>query len=266
MLPLTRIGAGSPALVLLHFFAGSQRGWAEVSLSLSNQFECITMDLPGFGEAASIRGYSMEEMTQQFSETLDSLKLSNFVLVGHSMSGKVALALAASGRPELAAVVLVAPSPPSPEPIEEKNREKMLGLQRNRKDAETYLDGITAHPLTGSVRDRAAEDFIRTSPDAWNAWLEGGSKEDWSGRVGTIDCPALIITGDQDPSLAAPVQKKLTLPHLVNGRIEVIAHCGHLPMMEKPEALSALIAQFILELSSRGRKLADESSKWLRTP
>lgn len=245
MLPVTRTGAESPTLVLLHFFGGSQREWSATTNILAAHHECITMDLPGFGDAASISGFSVREMLDQVLETIRSLELSRFILVGHSMSGKVALSLAALGEPGSVGLILVAPSPPSPEPIEERNRQKMLGFRRNRADAENYLDGITAKHLAGEVRERAIEDFIRSSPQAWSAWLECGSREDWSKQVGIVECPALVITGETDPSLSAAVQETLTLPHLRHGAIQVISDCGHLPMMEAPEKMAFSIAQFV---------------------
>ncbi len=245
MLPLTRKGAASPTFVLLHFFGGSQREWSATTTILAAHHECITMDLPGFGDAASISGYSVREMLDRVLETIRSLELSRFILVGHSMSGKVALSLAALGEPGLVGLILVAPSPPSPEPIEEKNRQKMLGFGRNRADAENYLDGITAKPLVGEVREHAIQDFLRSSPEAWSAWLECGSREDWSKEVGVVECPALIITGETDQSLSASVQEKLTLPHLRHAAIQMISECGHLPMMEAPDKIASSIKQFV---------------------
>lgn len=245
MLPLIRKGTTPPALVLLHFFGGSRREWTETTAILSAQHECIAMDMPGFGDAANITGYTVEEMAGQIAETINSLRLTSFVLAGHSMSGKLSLCLAARHLAGLCGLVLVTPSPPSPEPIPEPNRQKMLALQRERADAGIFLDGITAHPLTGDVRERAIEDFVRCSPAAWAAWLEYGSKEDWSARIGMVDCPALVITGGADPSLPASVQEQFTLPHLSRARLEVISQCGHLPTMESSEELSSLISHFM---------------------
>ncbi len=245
MLPLSRQGTTSPAIVLLHFFGGSQREWTEAAAILSSNYECIAMDLPGFGEAANITGYTVAQMAGQIAETIESLRLNGFVLLGHSMSGKLALCLAAQNLTGLRGLILVTPSPPSPEPIPEADRLQMLGLQRRRADAAIFLDGITARPLTGHIRERAIEDFVQCSPAAWAAWLEQGSKEDWSASIGIVDCPTLVIAGEADPSLPASIQERLTLPHLSHVRLEVISQCGHLPAMEAPEQLSSLILQFM---------------------
>ena len=121
----------------------------------------------------------------------------------------------------------------------------MLAMKRDCNDAAAFLDGITAKPLSGSIRERAIEDFIRCSPLAWLAWLQAGSREDWTERVRRVTCPALVITGADDPSLPAAVQQQTTLRHLTRGQLKIIPSCGHLPTMEAPQALSALIRDFV---------------------
>lgn len=245
MLPTIQEGHGTPALVLMHLFGSAKREWTECISALSPRYRCIALDLPGFGDAAGVSGYSVDEMVRSVEGTLRSLRLDRFVLVGHSMSGKVALAIAARKFAGLAGLVLVAPSPPSPEPMTDEGRRRMLAMKRDRMSAESFLDGITAQPLAGMMRERAIEDFMQCSPAAWTAWLESGSREDWTARIAIVGCPALIVTGTDDPSLSAPVQKSTTMKSLSDPRLEIIARCGHLPTMETPEKLSALMSHFV---------------------
>ena len=46
--------------------------------------------------------------------------------------------------------------------------------------------------------NQALADFTRTNPEAWRGWLAEGSREDWSGQVGVLPFPALIIAGAED--------------------------------------------------------------------
>ena len=122
----------------------------------------------------------------------------------------------------------------------------MLAMKRDRASAERFLDGITVQRLSGEIRERAISEFIRCSPDAWNAWLEKGSREDWTTKLGIVDYPALAVTGSGDPSLSTPVQLETTMKSLSHGQIHEIPRCGHLPTMETPEKLSSLISEFVL--------------------
>jgi pimeloyl-ACP methyl ester carboxylesterase len=91
---------------------------------------------------------------------------------------------------------------------------------------------------------------MRASPAAWRAWVEHGSQEDWSTRVGVLDLPTLIVAGAQDASLGVAIQRRLTLPHFRNATLTVIEG-GHALPLENPQALAAAIEQFNGSLANR---------------
>jgi pimeloyl-ACP methyl ester carboxylesterase len=118
-------GAGSPALVFLHYFAGSLRSWVHVAGDLSRTYRCLRIDLPGFGRSPPLPAFSVDAVAGMIAQHIAGRYLGTYVLVGHSMGGKLALACAADPPPDLAGVVLVAPSPPTPEPMDEKERARL---------------------------------------------------------------------------------------------------------------------------------------------
>jgi pimeloyl-ACP methyl ester carboxylesterase len=140
-------GTGSPALVFLHYFAGSLRAWAHVSGRLANTYRCLRLDLPGFGRSPPLPPYSVQAVAQLVAGLIADLRLESYVLVGHSMGGKLALACAAESPPGLAGLVLVAPSPPSPEPMDESERNRLLATYGDRASAERTLRTITRRSL-----------------------------------------------------------------------------------------------------------------------
>ena len=212
---------------------------------MADEHRCIAADMPGFGEAASLTGFTVQEMVDRLAAFVEAKALSRFVLVGHSMTGKVALAFAASRPPGLLGLVLVTPSPPGPEPIEDQARKEMLQSHGTRPGAEQLIDKITAQPLPLHLYERAIEDNLLVPPDAWEAWLKRASYEDWSDRVGTLEYPVLIVTGQNDPALPAAIQRRLTMPHLANAKLVDLPNCGHLPPLEAPAALSRLLKEFV---------------------
>lgn len=250
MLPITEMRLPGlrddlPTLVLLHMFGLSRREWIEAGLALAPQFRVVTIDTPGFGEAADTPGWSVEQMAEQFAQVTTQLGLKRWVLVGHSMTGKVAAVLAGSRPPGLEKLVLVTPSPLSPEPIAPEARASMLAqTEPTRADAERFLNENSALPIPPDVFERTMEDRLRANPQAWRAWLEQGSNEDWSRRIGTLGIPALVIAGEKDGSLGPEAARGLVLPHLANARFEVIPGSGHMIPLEAPERLTMLIREF----------------------
>ncbi|WP_353069921.1 alpha/beta hydrolase [Tunturibacter empetritectus] len=242
------------SLVVMPFLGGSWKEWAEVIELLSPRLQCVGIDLPGFGDAAEVNGYSVALMADYIIARLKTLKLKRFVLAGHSMAGKVSMvvALRAKNDPELAGLaglVLVASSPASPEPMSDDKRTEMqarLGKPGNsyRKHAEKFIQENSAQTLPSHVFTRAVSDVLRMNCAAWNAWLDSGSKEDWAERVGELNLPALVVAGDKDKALGFDAQAKLVMPHLPHAQLKVLAGAAHLLPMERPQELAKLIADF----------------------
>jgi pimeloyl-ACP methyl ester carboxylesterase len=255
------------SLVFMPFLGGSEREWSRVIGFLGSRYRCACIDMPGFGSAAEISGYSVTQMVDHVTTILLGLDIGPFVLVGHSMSGKVAAVAARRWQDgdealkQLRGIILVASSPPSPEPISKSKRESMmksLGRDgtRSRTQAEKYLrDNLAGSSVPQDLLDSAVTDVLRANPDAWDAWLLDGSKEDWSDRVGALDLPALIVAAEQDEDLGAALQMAKVLPHFPSGRLEVIPECGHLVPIERPHELANLIEDFMASLPPRSHAL-----------
>lgn len=265
MLGFVRRGKGDPALVLMPFLGGSRREWDPVVERLREQAVCVGIDLPGFGESRDVPGYSVEAMAESLCETIVALALQRFVLVGHSMAAKVSAVVArwaADGDARVAGLeglVLVSPSPPGPEPMSDKKRSQMLdalggeprsderGRRKHRGAAEQYIRENSVGDLAPQVFAAAVNDVLSMNRAAWRAWLEGGSKEDWSERVGVLRLPVLLVAGDKDGSLGPEVQRTVSMPHWPRGRLASL-HSNHLIPMEKPTELARLIAGFLQEV------------------
>lgn len=250
-------GTQRPTLVLMHFLGGSTREWDEVIPLLGPDTPWVALDLPGFGASATAQsGYTVEEMAKFVEREIARLGLTNYVLVGHSMSGKVSAVLARrhADRGEdgagLKGMVLLAPSPPCPEPMGEEKRIGMLELlgeqhADDRERARRYITKNEQRDLPKYVEDRAVAEVLRMDRAAWVAWLTAGSKEDWAERVGVLTLPVLVVAGGQDTSLGTPQQREVTLPHFSSGDLLTLAGCSHLIPMERPVETAALLRKFV---------------------
>ena len=279
-LSFERWGEGEPVLVMMPLLGGSRREWAPVAERLRAECGCVGVDLPGFGNSREVTGYSVEEMAESLMELLGELRLEHFVLVGHSMAAKVSAVVArraADGDARvrgLAALVLVTPSPPGPEPMTEKKRSQLLeslggeprtgerGMRRDREAAEAFIRENAADDLPESSFAVLVEDVLRMKRAAWRAWLESGSKEDWAERVGVLGLPVLVVAGDKDGSLGPEVQKTVSMPHWPKGRLATL-HSNHLIPMEKPAELARLIGEFARELRGGGARAMPMDSREL---
>ena len=242
-----------PTLVFLHYFGGSSQAWTEVINRLSTDYHCIAPDLRGFGESdAPPCGYSVKDYADDVGGLIAAANVKTCVLVGHSMGGKIALSLAARRPANLHSLVLLAPSPPTPEPMPEEERTRLLTTHGNRAAVET-LGKITAHPVPTPLLNLFVEDNLRSSQQAWRAWLERGSREDISADMTRIDVPVLIVAGGMDESLTAKLLRREVVRRIGGARLTTLPDVAHLLPLENPAAIAELIHQHC-QFCGRGNK------------
>jgi pimeloyl-ACP methyl ester carboxylesterase len=238
----------------LHALGASAAEWDDVIRAIEPEIEHVPLDLPGFGGSADA-DLDVAALVDWFAERVGEHEPRSWAVVGHSMGGKIATLAAARARDGdpaftgLAAVVLLAASPPSPEPMEEERRADMIGWfddgRIDAAEAATFVDANTAHRLPDDLRDKAIVDVDRSGRQAWVGWLERGSREDWAESAGVIAVPALIVAGEEDGDLGVEAQRRLNLPHYADARIEVVAGAAHLLPYEQPARVAALIREHV---------------------
>jgi pimeloyl-ACP methyl ester carboxylesterase len=229
-------------IVFLHHFGGSARTWDGVIGHLRAEHRCAAPDLAGFGAAHEAPGpFTVARYADDLANLVERLGSEPYVVVGHSMGGKVALAFGARRPAGLAALVLLAPSPPTPEPMTDEDRAATLAGHGDRNVALATLAKITARPLSATMAERTVDDMLRSSPEAWAAWLESGSREDISAEVDGLPAPTLVAVGDEDSIMPADVQRTETLPRLRIGRLVTVTGAGHLLPLEADRAVADLI-------------------------
>jgi len=241
---------GRPTLVFLHYFGGSSLAWTEVIASLSNEYHCVAPDLRGFGASdASAESYAIEDYADDIQELIALLELENFALVGHSMGGKFALALAARNPKNLQSLILLAPSPPSPEPIPDDERKLLLTAYGNRCAATEMVCRAAGGKLPAEIFERAVTDNLRSSQAAWRAWLESESRRDVSSDIKKINVPVLVAAGEKDEMMTAKLLKREIVRRIENARLVVVPEVKHLLPLEAPREIADLIRRQIENLS-----------------
>ena len=237
-------GTDQPALVFLHYFGGSARTWQPVIERLAPKFRCIALDLRGWGDSeATPTGYAVADMTDDVQGVLAALNLPGFTLVGHSMGGKAAQLLAARAVPGLERLLLIGPSPLSPEPMTDDDRAEMRAAWGHAGAARKTLDTIAKLPLPEAWQQQVVEDNLRASRAAWEAWADLGSREDLSALAAQIAVPTAVLAGEHDPVLSPDVLTREVVSRISGATLTVLPGAGHLLPLEAPEAVAAWIAE-----------------------
>jgi len=232
----------------LHYWAGSGREFDLLRPHLPEGSRLLAPDLPGFGAQAAPAGfdYSVANYVDWIVNYMSEQQVDDYQLIGHSMSGKIALALAARQPAGLRGLLLLSPSPPTPEPISDNDRAASLAAYGKPNEAEKTFHKITNQPLPAEWHAHVVADNLRTTQAAWDAWLHSGSREDISALLPHVQVPCRLLVGEDDRAIPVAAQRRQTLPLLPAGSpLVVVPGAGHLLPLEAPAAVAHELAALV---------------------
>ncbi len=242
-------GAGEPVLVFLHYWGGTSRTWNGVINYLKDGFRCIAYDQRGWGQSDKpSEGYALSDLADEVQSLIHTLGLTKYVLIGHSMGGKIAQLLASRNPVGLTGLVLVAPAPPTPVHFPDAAREQQIHAYDNRETALQAVGFLTARPPATELIEQIIEDSLSGSNEAKLAWPTASILEDISSSVGDISVPTLVLAGENDLLDSVEQHRREVLPRIPDARLEVIEKSGHLSPIDEPEQLAIAIKAFVNEL------------------
>ena len=155
-------GTGFPPLVILHGMLGSSRNWQTVGRELASDYHVWALDARNHGQSPHDDTMDYANMVDDTMAWLDAQSLEKVTLMGHSMGGKTAMALACRypERVERLIVVDIAPK-----------AYRWVG-RRVEYDAMNALDvarlktrGEAEQLLEADIRDWGMRKFITTNLD-----------------------------------------------------------------------------------------------------
>jgi pimeloyl-ACP methyl ester carboxylesterase len=247
-------------IVLLHCFACSMRWWDRMVPALAKAHHVVRLDLLGHGGSEMPRdGYSMPEQAERVEAVIRSLRLGPAVVVGHSMGGAVATALAEQ-RPDVMSGLVLIDTPRDPDAAELPFSAR-IGFVPVVGEATKRLatDGLVKDGLEDAfapgfdVPDQFVDDVNRMTYSAYDDSHEAaddfGDERPLDARLADVGKPLLVIFGarDQivDPDTAAGYKR------VKGARVTLIPNAGHSPNVETPARTGELINRFAQRLNAR---------------
>ncbi|MEI9429033.1 alpha/beta fold hydrolase [Mesorhizobium sp. Cs1299R1N3] len=234
-------GAGPP-LLLVHGFTDTSRSFSLLAPHLAGR-RLIMPDLRGHGASQAGDGCSVADFAEDIAGLIRHLRLGQPVVVGHSLGGMVAIALAAR-QPDLIGglVVLASALKPGFTP----DHPLLVGIQDLRdplSPADPFYDwwhacrsSVPRPFLAGLAKEASAMPVAR-----WRAILEEVRITDLIAEARTVRTRALIIAGACDPLFGETHQQALA-EALTGSRLVWAPNCGHNPHWEDPAFVASAIS------------------------
>jgi pimeloyl-ACP methyl ester carboxylesterase len=240
-----RPGTG-PTLVFLHYWGGSARTWDLVVDRLAGR-DVLTVDFRGWSRSSGLPGpYTLGQLADDTLAVLADAGVTGYVLVGHSMGGKVAQLVAATRPVGLRGIVLVGSGPAKPAAqITPEYRETLSHAYDSDESVAGARDHIlTACELPASVKAQIATDSRAGADAARTEWPLRGIAEDITARTRMVSVPALVVAGENDQVEPVDVLRDNLVPYLSQADFTVIPGTGHLIPLEAPADLADAITSF----------------------
>ncbi|MBL8535151.1 MAG: alpha/beta hydrolase [Betaproteobacteria bacterium] len=259
-------GHGLPVLVFIHGFTCSSSDWAPQVEALSERYRCIALDLPGHGRSRSPADPTLRSLANAANDCLDSLRIDEAVLIGHSMGCRMVTEMYAHSPARVRGLVYVDGSlltQASPDDAVAQF-EEIIGRIGMGEFLRRLYEGFFVADTPEGVRSTVLEQLPRVDPAfARSLWLDlvRWDASRYRSLLPTIAVPTLVIQStyldaSTRRSSLAPGQSQPWLEELSRSipdvRIEVIPGIGHFPMTEAPDRTIELIGAFT-EWIARGR-------------
>lgn len=245
-------GRGRP-LVLLHGLLDSGAGWDDLARVVPHR--CLAIDLPGFGASDPPIRPRLSAYAEDVTEALDRLRVRTPTLVGHSLGGGVATAVAERMHQEVHGLVLSAPVGFGRLPLAELAALPLLRalavrslplLVTRAPILDLVYSGLVTRGIgpSDALRRKLVADAATVGPGLHAAIealaVAGRSHLAFHRRPVRYDGPVTVLWGDRD-AIVPPAHARRVARGLPQSEVHIWSGMGHHPQREQPARLVELV-------------------------
>jgi pimeloyl-ACP methyl ester carboxylesterase len=253
-----------PTLLLIHGLAGQMDNFTHSLLGrLRDDFRIVILDRPGSGYSTRPAKVSatISNQARIISRFCQELKLGRPLVVGHSLGGAIALALALNHPEQVAGLALLAPVTHRPERVPPPFDGIAIGSPLLRR----LIAWTLATPLSFANRERALATLFGPQPVARDFAVRGGgllnlrpcnfisasadlmAAQDELGampmRYKDLTIPVGILYGSDDRILDPATQGKALAEKVEGADLELIEGGGHMILITSADRAAAFVAR-----------------------
>ncbi len=226
---------GRPQILLLHGGNQSSHSWDLVSLHLAERFHVFALDQRGHGDSewSPELDYSIDAMVQDAAAFIADQQLREPIVFGHSMGGRVSLTLAVT-HPGIARALVIVDVGPEITLEGTKTIQNFVINNLEFDDLEVFLDNVVKYDPFRSrthIERTVKYNMLRRVDGKYVSKVDHRripqqNKDLTLDHVRTIECPVLVLRGEQS-NILAPEAADRFVAALPDGRLVTVANCGH---------------------------------------
>lgn len=236
---------GDTGLVFIHGFGINKTYWKNQTAFFEKKYRVIAIDLPGFGLSGKNRNsWAVEDFSKDVTAVLTQLDLKNVILIGHSMSGAIALETALNNPTKIIGIIGIdnfknfGKNLTPKEKEESDNIYKVARANFKKVITEYANQGFFATSTDTIIRKRVMNDVTKTNSEIGVTTMEEGDKYPIDQKLKLFKRTLYLINSDLTPTDTLAFEKNNIEYKLLN-----IGTTGHYPMIEKPNEFNLLLQQ-----------------------
>lgn len=232
---MVEIGSGDGVpILILHGWGRSSNEWVEMAKVIggSTSSKLYVVDLPGFGGSNIPDVKSIFEYSKLVVELCQYLKIPKLRVVGHSLGGRVAIVMAANNPEMVEQIILIDPA-----------GVKQRSVFRSGLKILAKLFSWVPKTIRARVSNKVMDEDYRNNPhlrDLYRAIV----KDDLRNQLKKIQCPALVVWGENDPVLPVSLTK-IYRRYLPDSTVRIVWGAGHDPHLSHSEQTLDILKEYI---------------------
>jgi len=250
----------APVVAFSNSLSGTLEIWDDVIATLVDSYRCLRYDTRAHGRSASLdQPTTIDDLAADLAGVLDALGIARAHVVGLSLGGMTAQALASSHPDRVLSLALLATSPHLPPPQFWHDRAAKVRAEGVAAVADTVIARWFTPPFfktAPATVERVRERFIAVDAAGYARCCEAIAQMDLRPRLGRISAPTLVMVGADDQ--VAPLATGADMRAGISGaELVVLADVAHLMPVERPDAVAAHLRAF-LDRQGSARRSSDD--------
>ncbi len=250
---VVKSGKGDKSIIFIPGFSCSGDVWNETKSLFEKDYTCYVLTMPGFAGATPEENPSFDKWTKSISAFIQEKKIDKPIIIGHSMGGGLAMAIAAE-HPELVSKIVVVDALPCLPAM----MSPMFKVKENN-DCSPIVSQITAASNEQFEQMQKANIAQLASDTSKHELIVGWSMKsdrktfaemycdfmntDLRSKISTVNCPALILLEPEFKSAGTAVEEQYK--NLKTAELQYAGKGLHFIMFDDKEWYLAQLNKFI---------------------
>jgi pimeloyl-ACP methyl ester carboxylesterase len=238
-------GDGEPVL-LLHGLMGEMDHWESTLDALGPYRRPIALELPIFDP--DLTDVSLPALADYVRRFMEAIELPPAVVCGNSLGGHVALELALTCPGWVEGLILTGSSGLFERSFTNRVPHQPTGAYVRERMEEIFYDPTLVTPeWVESIRR-----IVTTRRTALRVLqvARAAKRHNVEDRLSQIQVPTLLVWGKDDRITPTDVAERFHA-RIRGSQLVYLPNCGHAPMLERPEAFNAAVAEWLVETRAR---------------